>query len=237
MALERAGNQALVGSQEPAGTQVPVQRQEPAGSRIPVGSQELLGSQVPLSSFELNAALVSPSGVQTTEQPARTSLKRKRSQPQSEPHTVNTFTPTDWLGTAMRLTSSLVWLCWPLCHNPAAAVEHSAMCKFGSVAIRKSNKVGCIAGKGDRLLSDAAAAGDDMGGTSAKRLCCESAAHADPPELIQMSAPASPMAHPCKTVHGVAMPETPTNACNRYAFLAACYSNLSVSRLKYALAL
>ena len=59
---------------------------------------------------------------------------------------------------------------------------------------------------GDRLLSKAAAAGGDMGGTSVKRLCCEK-------------------------VHGVAMPETPTNAGNRYAFLVACYSIFSLSRL------
>ena len=108
------------------------------------------------------------------------------------------------------------------------------MCKSGTVVIRKSNKVGCIAGKSESLLSKAAAAGGDMGGTSAKRLCIDSA---DPPEPIHASAPGSPMAHPCKTVHSVAMPETPSNAGNRYAFLVACYSVLSVSRLKYALAL
>ena len=102
------------------------------------------------------------------------------------------------------------------------------MCKFGTVAIRKSNKVGCIAGKGDRLLSSAAAAGDDMGGTSAKRLRIESA---DPSWPIHTSSPESPLAHSCKKVHGVAMPETPTNAGNRYAFLVACYSEFSVSRL------
>lgn len=97
------------------------------------------------------------------------------------------------------------------------------MFKFGTVAIRKSNKVGCIAGKGDRLLSSAAAAGDDMGCTSAKRLRIESA---DPSGPIHTSAPGPPMANPCQKVHGVATPETPTNAGNRYAFLVACYSKL-----------
>ena len=56
-------------------------------------------------------------------------------------------------------------------------------CLYGA---DQSSKVGCIAGKGDRLLSEAAAADGDMGGTSAKRLCCENAAHADPPEPTHM---------------------------------------------------
>ena len=84
----------------------------PAGSQVPLGSQEPVGSQVPLGS-ELNAALVSPSGVQAAEQPAHTGLKRKRSQTPSEPRTVNNLTLTGWLGSALRLSSSLVWLYWP----------------------------------------------------------------------------------------------------------------------------
>ena len=87
----------------------------------------------------------------------------------------------------------------------------------------------------------------------AKRLCCESTAHADsteptqmgttdpkgctnmsaanPPEPTQTSAPGSQMAHLCNKIHCVAMPETPTNAGNRYAFVVAYYSKFSVSRL------
>lgn len=107
----------------PAGDQVfkvPVESEEPAGSQVPVGSLEPVGSQVPPSKCELNAALVSPSGVQAAEQPAHTSLKRKRSRPQSEPHAVNSVALTGWLGTAERLTSSLVWLCWPPRHSSSS---------------------------------------------------------------------------------------------------------------------